>query len=555
MAEAARITLRNTVPMNERATQLIHRNSADELNAAAAAASPPSSPTRSPKKKYDKMYRELERRLIDTIQELHNESGIGKQGFGLQVVIRHHNKEVVNLAAGVLGTANPRPMTSRTVVNIFSVSKAILTIGVLRLYQDGAIKSLDDPIAKYWPEFGTGNKESITIRHALTHRAGLANAMPDDATLDTLLDWSGMKEFLEQYTFDGDENETTGIPGSKTMYHYLTYGWLCGGIIEAVLGDGKSYDDYLNELFKTHNVHPANQQELDLHVGGIRSEVHSDGLAVLSFVRSSLPTGAPEMSSDKVADVPSESVQEVGGTLKESSKSNAEMTDVRKDKGSDQKATQNEAAGDKKQRLRAEQYKKILAKYRGREHLMNPSIFNMRKVRASKIPSANMHASAASLAAVLDSLSLDFAGSSSVQSYPDGALLNRRIVDEARQSQPLQQAPTTKQDSGGHHGRFEGSGHQLLDDSGARFGLGFQVHEFVCKDKKKWKNLFGSRTTSIQSVGHAGLGGSVVLTLPEIPLTVAITVNQLDRHGKARNSLLRIVCDAFGLQAPESLLH
>jgi hypothetical protein len=48
---------------------------------------------------------------------------------------------------------------------------------------------------------------------------GLANALPEDATLDTLLDWFGMRQHMQEAI---PEHE----PGTKTMYHYLTYCWL-----------------------------------------------------------------------------------------------------------------------------------------------------------------------------------------------------------------------------------------------------------------------------------------------------------------------------------------
>ena len=51
-----------------------------------------------------------------------------------------------------------------------------------------------------------------------------------------------------------------------------------------------------------------------------------------------------------------------------------------------------------------------LAKYKGREQMLNPSIFNMRKVRAARLPSANGHASAAALAAALGVLAASYNG-------------------------------------------------------------------------------------------------------------------------------------------------
>jgi CubicO group peptidase (beta-lactamase class C family) len=57
----------------------------------------------------------------------------------------------------------------------------------------------------------------------------------------------------------------------------------------------------------------------------------------------------------------------------------------------------------------------------------------------------------------------------------------------------------------------------------------------------------------VRSLGHAGLGGSVILTIPEKQLTVAFTANQLDQKGIARNRLMDIVFEEFGLEAPSSM--
>merc|ERR1719242_300347 len=58
----------------------------------------------------------------------------------------------------------------------------------------------------------------------------------------------------------------------------------------------------------------------------------------------------------------------------------------------------------KKNDDRTSSSKHLLAKYRGKEQLLNPTVFNMRKVREAKLPSANGHASAKALATVFDSI-------------------------------------------------------------------------------------------------------------------------------------------------------
>jgi CubicO group peptidase (beta-lactamase class C family) len=81
----------------------------------------------------------------------------------------------------------------------------------------------------------------------------------------------------------------------------------------------------------------------------------------------------------------------------------------------------------------------------------------------------------------------------------------------------------------------------LLDDG--YYGLGFQIHEIYRK---------GIGGEKMHSIGHGGLGGSVVLTIPEAKLTVVIATNQLDLSARARNTLLDIIFEEYGLEASKT---
>ncbi len=65
------------------------------------------------------------------------------------------------------------PMTRETIFDLASLTKTMATTtAILCLVSDGAV-SLDDPVAKYLPTFADRSKEEITVRHLLTHSAGL----------------------------------------------------------------------------------------------------------------------------------------------------------------------------------------------------------------------------------------------------------------------------------------------------------------------------------------------------------------------------------------------
>ena len=65
------------------------------------------------------------------------------------------------------------PMTRDTIFDLASLTKPMVTTAsIMLLVKDGLI-ALDDPVAKFLPAFADREKESVTVRHLLTHSAGL----------------------------------------------------------------------------------------------------------------------------------------------------------------------------------------------------------------------------------------------------------------------------------------------------------------------------------------------------------------------------------------------
>lgn len=73
---------------------------------------------------------------------------------------------------------DPEPMTVNHLFDVASLTKVTATtFGIMLLTDRGEI-ALDDPVHRYLPEFGEGDKARITIRHLLTHTSGLAQWYP-----------------------------------------------------------------------------------------------------------------------------------------------------------------------------------------------------------------------------------------------------------------------------------------------------------------------------------------------------------------------------------------
>ena len=108
---------------------------------------------------------------------------------GAVVIVGHDGKVVYRKAFGSR-SLDPviEPMTVDTVFDMASLTKVMATTSsVMRLVQLGQIK-LNDPVAKYIPEFAQNGKEDVTIRQLLTHYSGLR------ADLDLKPEWTGQAE-------------------------------------------------------------------------------------------------------------------------------------------------------------------------------------------------------------------------------------------------------------------------------------------------------------------------------------------------------------------------
>ncbi|MGH0037648.1 MAG: serine hydrolase domain-containing protein [Myxococcota bacterium] len=84
-------------------------------------------------------------------------------------------ERVEHVAVRGLAVVRPEriPMTRETVFDLASLTKPMATTtAILLLVHDGRL-DLDDPVAKYLPSFAERDKDSVTVRHLLTHSSGL----------------------------------------------------------------------------------------------------------------------------------------------------------------------------------------------------------------------------------------------------------------------------------------------------------------------------------------------------------------------------------------------
>jgi CubicO group peptidase (beta-lactamase class C family) len=74
--------------------------------------------------------------------------------------------------------ASPVAMTTSTAFDLASVTKVMATTFAVMLLVDRGALDVDAPVSTYLSDFRGGGKDAVTLRHLLTHRAGLVQWVP-----------------------------------------------------------------------------------------------------------------------------------------------------------------------------------------------------------------------------------------------------------------------------------------------------------------------------------------------------------------------------------------
>jgi len=146
---------------------------------------------------------------------------------GAVLEVGHDGKVIYRKAYGERALEPRRePMTLDTVFDLASLTKVIATTtAVMQLVEAGKVR-LNDPVAKYLPEFAQNGKQDITVRQLLTHYSGLE---PD---LDLKTPWEG-KDTAYKMAF---AETPAQAPGSGFVYSDINF-IVLGALVERVSGE------------------------------------------------------------------------------------------------------------------------------------------------------------------------------------------------------------------------------------------------------------------------------------------------------------------------------
>jgi CubicO group peptidase (beta-lactamase class C family) len=155
---------------------------------------------------------------------------------GAALAVHVGGQPVIDVWAGHADAERTRPWDADTLVNLYSIGKAVSAVCVLRLV-DAGVLDLDAPVAHYWPEFAQAGKAQLPLRFVLAHQAGLpavARPLPPGSALR----WDVMTTALA-------EQEPWWPPGGWHGYHVNTFGFLLGEVVRRATG--KTLGAYLRD--------------------------------------------------------------------------------------------------------------------------------------------------------------------------------------------------------------------------------------------------------------------------------------------------------------------
>jgi CubicO group peptidase (beta-lactamase class C family) len=168
-------------------------------------------------------------------------------------------------------TAEPVPTTLETCYDLASLTKVVCTVTLALLAVERGSVDLDDPVTRWLPRYP---QESTTLRHLLTHTAGLVDHRA------FYLDRRG-RDQIEEAIYE----EAKGAqPGDDVRYSDLGY-MLLGWVLEACYGLG------LDEAFEALVARPLGLTRTRFRPGTLNEATHDGGSPTAGLLTGDLPTG------------------------------------------------------------------------------------------------------------------------------------------------------------------------------------------------------------------------------------------------------------------------
>lgn len=397
------------------------------------------------------------------------------------------------------------PMQSDALILGYSCTKAVAATLAHTLVSEGYL-GYDEPICeRVWPAFAPFDtapvdleqslnisrlqveerwawKRNITLRHILTHSAGLWSALPSTLTIKKL---ASCEDCVGAFEYDPNTPEEyilpTSCPGTTTLYHFLSFGWLVAGPLIGAYALKHGLD---RKSVTFEEVYEAKLVPL------LSKETVENGF------RPCGGTGDFPIALTETKDIALSQLLQSHIKAKSQGEDASDMSRML------------DSIGDAKGEM-----KRMLDLARGKEFLLDQRIWNSKSCLNANCPAAGGRFSANGLA----------------KFYHD--LGTGRILDE----DAVVKASTTilKMEASNLQGQT--NMRKDNDEEGLSLGLGYQLITFP-NDSSEQPGAFG----------HAGVGGSIGFHHRDSGISVAVMLNKADSDKNAAKSIVQAIAKHFG---------
>ena len=168
---------------------------------------------------------------------------------GASVAVTVEGETVVDVWGGWADVDRTKPWAMDTITNVWSTTKTMTALAALVCIERDLIDP-DAPVSHYWPEFAAAGKESVLVRHLLSHTSGVSG-WEQPITVEDIYDHEAAVARLAGQA-------PWWEPGSASGYHALNQGHLVGEVVRRVTGAS------LGQFFASEIAEPLG---VDFHIG------------------------------------------------------------------------------------------------------------------------------------------------------------------------------------------------------------------------------------------------------------------------------------------------
>ena len=221
---------------------------------------------------------------------------------GVEVMVNRRGRTAFHRCEGKRDLARATKATPDTIYRIYSMTKAMTSVAIMMLYEEGRFQ-LDDPISRFLPAFagqrvfsggGFGAVQSepavrdITFRDLLTHTSGLTYGFMQANPVDAIyraqtLELPGTDMTLTEFADKVAKVPLIAQPGAEWNYSVSTD--ILGHLVAVI--SGQPFDQFLRERV----IGPLGMTDTDFQVPAAKV-----GRFAACYMRG--PDGRPELQDD-----------------------------------------------------------------------------------------------------------------------------------------------------------------------------------------------------------------------------------------------------------------